>query len=248
MNDDVTTLAITMAGFGTRFQAAGYTLPKYMIEAGGRTSFDWSMAGLESYIRAKAEFIFIVRGADKAMSFIEARAHALGIERFRIVELPAPTDGQATTAKLACDLASPGGPFAIFNIDTAIRPGALRLADAAGDGWIPCFRAPGESWSFVRLDETGKVIEIREKKRISDYATIGFYWFRSARQYCDTYDAYYGTPGREERGERYVAPLYNHLIAIGERITITEIPLEDVAALGTPEDLAKFDPRWVVTK
>jgi choline kinase len=243
-----TTLAITMAGFGTRFKAAGYTIPKYMIEARGVTSFDWSLKGLDTYIRMKAEFIFIVRGADKATSFITARAYALGIDRFRIVELAAPTDGQATTARLACDGASSGGPFAIFNIDTAIRPGALRPADAKGDGWIPCFRAPGEGWSFVRVNETGKAVEIREKKRISDYATIGFYWFRSVRQYCDTYDAYYGTPGREERGERYVAPLYNHLIDVGECVTVTEIPFEDVAPLGTPEELATFHPRWVAAE
>jgi hypothetical protein len=35
-------IVITMAGRGSRFTAAGYTMPKYEIMAHGASLFDWS--------------------------------------------------------------------------------------------------------------------------------------------------------------------------------------------------------------
>ena len=42
-------IIITMAGLGSRFRKAGYYCPKYMIEAKGKTLFDWSMDSLVGY-------------------------------------------------------------------------------------------------------------------------------------------------------------------------------------------------------
>ena len=41
------TVIITMAGLGTRFRKAGYQVPKYMIEAKGKTLFEWSLDSLK---------------------------------------------------------------------------------------------------------------------------------------------------------------------------------------------------------
>jgi len=232
-----TTLVITMAGFGSRFRQAGYDMPKYMIEAGGATLFDWSMRSLSAFIEAGSSFIFVVRKADEAASFIRKQARANGISSYRLLELDTPTDGQATTARIAMEYVPREIPLAIFNIDTGVTPYLLRPELAGGDGWIPCFRAPGEGWSFVRTDEQGSAVEVREKKRISELATIGFYWFASAALYSSAYDAYYSFGGREERGERYVAPLYNQLIAEGSRVLVSVIPFEAVTPLGTPEEV-----------
>ena len=45
------TVIITMAGLGSRFYKAGYDCPKYMIEARGKTLFEWSMDSLSGYNR-----------------------------------------------------------------------------------------------------------------------------------------------------------------------------------------------------
>ena len=39
-------IVITMGGLGSRFREAGYTVPKYMIEAKGKTLFEWSLISL----------------------------------------------------------------------------------------------------------------------------------------------------------------------------------------------------------
>jgi hypothetical protein len=234
------TVAITMAGLGSRFAKAGYTRPKYEIEALGLPLFDWSMLSLEAFRSRGWRFRFAARGAD-AEPFIRARCTARGIEDFEILRLEALTDGQATTA-LHLALAAPAEePFAIYNIDTFVRPNAMVPPNPwTCAGWVPCFPATGDGWSFARCDADGKVVELREKVRISNHATVGLYWFDSATRYIDAYRAYYFLPGREEKGERYVAPIYNQLIAEGRDVRIAELGLTDVGMLGTPEQVAGF--------
>ncbi|MBU2575012.1 MAG: hypothetical protein KKH28_13140, partial [Elusimicrobia bacterium] len=49
--------AIAMAGRGLRFAEAGSNLPKYMIEAAGRTLFEHSVFSLPLQLSAKIFFI-----------------------------------------------------------------------------------------------------------------------------------------------------------------------------------------------
>jgi dTDP-glucose pyrophosphorylase len=235
-------VVITMAGEGRRFREAGYDVPKYAIPALGRPLFSWSMESLRSFIDAGWRFVFIVRRADDARSFITAAAGTLGIAGFSLVELDAPTDGQATTALLAGRvIEDAASAIAIYNIDTHVEARALPVAAIRGDGWIPCFPGVGDGWSFVRLDETsGRAVEIREKKRISPHATIGLYFFSSFALYRSTYERYYAVPEHLERGERYIAPMYNPLVADGRAVHISEVPLNAVHPLGTPRELAHF--------
>ncbi len=235
-------MAVTMAGFGSRFAKAGYTQPKYRIEALGIPLFDWSMMALQGFKEAGWRFSFAVRSADGSTDFIRQRCGQLDLQVEHILELDAPTDGQATTALLLAQAGAPDLPFAIFNIDTFVRPAAMlpSLIPHECDGWVPCFPGPGEGWSFARLDDNGRVLELREKARISPHATVGLYWFRSVSLYAEAYATYYGTGGREEKGERYVAPLYNQLIAQGGDVRIAQLDLDDVGMLGTPAQVEDF--------
>ena len=234
-------MAITMAGFGTRFAKAGYTIPKYCIEVLGRPLFDWSMLSLSAFRDAGWEFAFAVRRDDDTNDFIAERCRLLGIPIRHQLSLPEPTDGQATTAHLLAKQAAPSQPFAIFNIDTFVRPGAMAPEQIPADcqGWVPCFPGPGDGWSFVRLDDNGRAVELREKSRISPHATVGFYWFASAGLYNDAYSRFFSAGG-EEKGERYVAPLYNQLITDGLIIRIQSLTLDDVGQLGTPDQVEAF--------
>jgi dTDP-glucose pyrophosphorylase len=235
-------MAITMAGFGSRFAAAGYKQPKYQIEALGMPLFDWSMLSLQGFQAAGWRFSFAVRRADGAADFIRQRCSRLGIEVARLLELDAPTDGQATTALALAEAASPSDPFAVFNIDTFVNLEKLQPATIPPgcDGWIPCFPGEGDGWSFARTDEDGRVVELREKTRISPHATVGLYWFRSVSRYTAAYSAYFSAGKGEEKGERYIAPLYNQLLADGDDVRITSLELADVGLLGTPAQVEAF--------
>lgn len=237
----MTTVIITMAGFGRRFLDAGYTVPKYRVVAHGRTLFAWSMLSLGSFITSGARFVFVVRAADRAAGFIAVEAEALGIRSHQVIEIDAPTDGQATTAMLAASaIAEAAAPMLIYNIDTFVHPAYLPLEAVRGEGWIPCFSAQGDHWSFAAADESGRVYEVREKVRISEHATVGLYWFSSFDLYANTYREHHRHAVLLEAGERYVAPLYSTMLEKGQPVYIHEVPRSAVIPLGTPAEVECF--------
>ena len=235
-------IAITMAGLGSRFRKAGYTVPKYQIVVKEKTLFEWSMISLSDYFNDEdSPFIFIVRKEDNASDFINAECKKLGISNSTIVEIDKLTDGQATSAMLAKPYWKEDDGLLVYNIDTYVEAGYLVKDKINGDGFIPCFNADGDHWSFVKLDDDGNAVEVREKTRISNNCTIGLYYFKTAALYEKIYNEYYRDDSKIEMNEKYIAPLYNYMISNGYKIKIDIIPADRVHVLGTPDEVKAFE-------
>lgn len=231
-----------MGGLGSRFRKMGYIVPKYMIEAKGKTLFEWSMISLEGYKDDVDQYIFIAIKDETCdvESFINEKCQEMGLKKYHIIILDYLTDGQATTAMMASKYWNLENSLLIYNIDTYVEAGEMNSAELKGDGFIPCFQAEGDHWSFVRLDESGKVVEIKEKKRISNYCTLGAYYFKTCKLYKDLYEEYYSKTRELVNGEKYVAPLYDYLLSKNGEIYISDIMPNKVHVLGTPEELQAF--------
>lgn len=235
-------VVITMAGRSSRFRAVGYKIPKYEIVARGRSMFDWAMQSLTNIITPDSNIILICLAENHSADYVRSQCQTLGLGSVQILELDKVTDGQATTAFMSRDLWLPEAPLLIYNIDTYVNPRSMRADQIrpGSDGWIPCFRAPGSQWSFVKLGEDGWASDVAEKQRISEHASVGLYWFARAGHFSEAYRDFFADPANQACGERYVAPLYRNLIRNGCRVSISDIPVANVTALGTPEDLDKF--------
>ena len=235
-------IVITMAGIGSRFKKAGYTMPKYEINVKGRSLFSWSMESLAAFYDTGSDYYFIVRSEDDAAGFIKSEWEKItgSSDNVRVIALDHVTDGQATTAMCAAGYWKKEEPLLIYNIDTYVEAGQMRPEDVKGDGFIPCFHAPGDHWSFVETDENGLAVRVAEKQRISDNCTVGAYFFSSCGLYEKMYESYYGNGENMQKGEKYVAPLYNHMISQGYKVRISLIDGHAVHVLGTPEELDAF--------
>lgn len=234
-------IIITMAGEGSRFRKAGYDVPKYMIEVKGKNLFQWSMLSLKDFKQfPDAKYIFITRKENNSRDFIMEEMNKNGIKNVFILELDALTDGQATTALLAKAYWNDMEEMIVYNIDTYVEPNVIKYADFKGDGFIPCFQAPGDHWSFVRVDDNNRALEIREKTRISEYCTIGLYYFKSCKLYEELYNEYYNDSSHLEKNEKYIAPLYNYMLEKNMDVYINDLPSDKVHVLGTPEEVEEF--------
>jgi len=235
-------IVITMAGRGSRFYDAGYTVPKYEIMAHGRSLFDWSMLSLRNFLTAESRVIFVCLAENNSGEYVRSRCKQLGLEDVHIVELDALTDGQATSAYCSRALWHEDAPLLIYNIDTYVEPAVLNPADirTGSDGWVPCFQVPGAHWSFVKLGDDGWAVDLAEKTRISDHASIGLYWFAHSGRYAQLYDRFFADENNLVRGERYIAPLYRQLLAEEGKVSISDLPVESVHVLGTPAELDQF--------
>lgn len=227
-------IIITMAGLGSRFRKAGYNCPKYMIEAKGKTLFEWSMESLLDYNSVVNQYIFIVRKEDNSYEFIKEKMNGFKV---KIIEIDYLTDGQATTARLGVDFCEEDESILIYNIDTYIEAYSLKLEDLKGDGSIPCFRAAGDHWSFVK-EKNGKVTDVVEKVRISDNCSLGAYYFKSAKLYEEIYNEFYGE--KKLAKEKYIAPMYKFMLDKGLEVTYSIVDAKKVHVLGTPEELNVF--------
>ena len=235
------TIAITMAGRGQRFLDAGYTKPKFQIQANGQSLFYWSLLSLKHFYTPENEFVFICLKEHNCKEFIEEECQSLGIYKFRYIEIDKVTKGQAETAYMACSgVVSLYTAFLVHNIDTYIEPESIQPWDIQSDGWIPCFEAPGDHWSFVSTKDDVVAEKVVEKKRISDNATVGIYFFSSFNLYKKAYFATYKKNDNSETVEEYIAPMYNWMIEKGLTVTIKKINPHSVHCMGTPEQLIQF--------
>jgi dTDP-glucose pyrophosphorylase len=203
--------------------------------------FEWAMESLKSF--QEHPFVFITQKKHEARPFLREKCETLGIAEYEIIEIDGLTSGQASTNMKAETVIEEDEAIAIYNIDTYAEPGVLSPDEITGDGWIPVFEKGGERWSFVRLNNAGEVIEVSEKSKISDLATIGFYYFKHWQLFADAFEKR-GVETEERYGETYVAPLYNFLVERGDLVIPLQVPKERVHVLGTPRDAREFDPTF----
>lgn len=236
-------LVMPMAGRGSRFAQVGYQAPKPLIDVRGKPMYAWATESLPLELATRLVFICLdehLQGLGLAEDIQRRYAKWKPV----IVPLKTVTQGQACTvleAEAALDL---DAPLVIYNADTYCRPRlATTLAHAPPTlaGVLGVFRAPGDKWSFARTDAAGRVVEVAEKKRISDWASTGLYHFTRAKDFVDEAHAMIRADERVN-GEFYVAPVYNRFIAKGREVRIDEA--EEVWVLGTPEDLSHFEANY----
>ena len=235
-------IVITMAGRGQRFVESGYEVPKYEIQARGRHLFDWALSSLAHFLTAGCRVIFVCLKENCSGDFLRERLSGMRLADVRVCELAGVTDGQATSAYESRGHWRLDDPLLIYNIDTRIDAASLKpsLIRPRSDGWMPCARMAGGHWSFVALGKDGWAVEVAEKRRISEYASLGLYWFARAGEYVSAYEHMQKENGEWSKGERFVAPLYKHFIRIGKKISISELPVSMVDVLGTPDELEAF--------
>lgn len=230
-----------MAGEGSRFAQAGYTKPKPFIDVAGKPMI---VRVLENLNVPDARFILIARS-----SHLEAEAELVKqIEQtynvtFLVVDKT--TEGTACTVLFARELINTERPLLIANSDQIVDISIASFVDDCKsrelNGSVLCFEDPERNpkWSFAKLGEDSLVVEVQEKKAISDLATVGIYYFATGKLFVD---ASIDMIIRNERvnNEFYTCPVYNHAIKQRARIGVFSLERSAMHGIGTPEDLQKY--------
>ena len=231
-------IVIPMAGAGSRFKRAGYTTPKPLLQAHGKTLLEWSVDSLPIDLAQRLIFI----GLEEHRTAFDLENSIRTIYRDReptFLWLPGTTRGQAETVWLARDLIDSETGLMIFNIDTAFRSQRLReaLLSPDHDGILGAFNSTDPRFSFAATDAEGRVTKVREKEPISRYALTGLYHFARASDFLGAAEEAIQN-GETEKGEYYVAPLYNKLISRNASFKLDACSEHWI--LGTPEEYRQF--------
>ena len=226
---------IPMAGQGSRFQQAGYSLPKPLISVNGVSMIEKVVQNLN----IDANFIFVVRRDHEQYSVIETLREI--IPDCKIVYTDSVTEGAACTTLLAKELINNDDHLIIANSDQYLEWDSDRfyyqMIDQNVDGGIVTFKATHPKWSFAKVDSNGFVSEVAEKNPISDIATAGIYFWSKGSDYI-RYAEQMIHKNIRVNNEFYVCPVFNE--AISEHKKIVTYNIEKMWGLGTPEDLKLY--------
>lgn len=231
-----------MAGLGSRFANVGYKDPKPLIPIIDVPMIRVVIRNLTPAV--PHQFIFICRSEHVSKYNLSEQLNEWA-PGCKIVSINSVTDGAARTCLFAKDFLADGDSLVIANsdqfIDYDFNSFAVDSLKSESDGVIMTMFASDPKWSFVKINELGQVSEVVEKVVVSDQATVGIYFFKSAKDFVDAAERMIAADDKTN-GEYYVAPTYNYMIQDKKIITTVSIGSESTGmyGLGTPEDLVTF--------
>jgi len=229
-------ILIPMSGAGSRFQQAGYTFPKPLIEVEGKPMIQVVVDNLN----IDANYIFVVLKEHRAKYNLDSMLNLIAPSS-KIVEVDKLTDGAACTTLLAKEFIDNDVPLIIANSDQFIEWDSnkfmYKMQEQKLDAGIVVFESSHPKWSFAKVDERGYVIEVAEKNPISTTATAGVYYWSKGSDYVK-YAEQMIRKNIRVNGEYYVCPVYNE--AIQDNKKIKTFGINQMWGLGTPEDLKYY--------
>ena len=234
-NPDLNIL-IPMAGLGSRFERAGYTFPKPLIDVKGKPMIQWVIESL----KIKANYIYLVR-KEHCEKYNVKQMLNLITPGCKFVEVDKLTEGAACTCLLAKDLINNDKELMIVNSDQYIEWDPVDffylMQNQNVDGGVLTFESVHSKWSFAKADENNIILEVAEKLPISNKATTGCYYWRYGSDFVRSAESMINKNIRVN-SEFYVCPTINELIQEGKIFKIYDV--EEMWSFGVPEDLQYF--------
>lgn len=229
-------ILIPMAGAGNRFQQAGYTFPKPLIEVNGKPMIQLIVEN----INIDANYIFVVQREHRIKYNLDTLLKIIS-PNCTIVETDGITEGAACTTLLAKEFINNDFPLLIANSDQIVEWNSnefmYKVNEQKLDAAIVTFNSIHPKWSFVKLNDDGYAIEVAEKNPISNIATCGIYYWAHGKDYVKYAEQMINNNIRTNN-EFYVCPVFNE--AINDDKKIKTFNIEKMWGLGTPEDLKYY--------
>jgi len=234
--DEKLNVLIPMAGAGSRFEQAGYTFPKPLIDVRNKPMIQVVIENLN----IDANYIYLVQKKHREKYNLDTLLNLL-TPGCKIVEVDGITEGAACTALLAKEFINNDNPLFFANSDQFVEWDSndfmYKMQETNADGGIVTFKAIHPKWSFAKIDKNGLVTEVAEKNPISDNATVGYYFWKHGSDFIK-YAEQMIDENIRVNNEFYVCPVFNQ--AIKDNKEIRTFNVEGMWGLGTPEDLKYY--------
>ena len=233
---DKLNVLIPMAGAGSRFEKAGYTFPKPLIDVNGKPMIQVVVDNLNM----DAQFIFIVQKSHLEKYCLTQTLNLIA-PNCKIVTVDGITEGAACTTLLAKDLINNNKQLIIANsdqfVDWCSDEFMYNMNTTDVDAGILSFHSTHPKWSYAKVNSDGFVTEVAEKNPISNIATVGIYYWKKGSDYVK-YAEQMIEKNIRVNNEFYVCPVFNQAVQDNKKIKVFHI--EKMWGLGTPEDLNVF--------
>jgi UDP-N-acetylglucosamine diphosphorylase / glucose-1-phosphate thymidylyltransferase / UDP-N-acetylgalactosamine diphosphorylase / glucosamine-1-phosphate N-acetyltransferase / galactosamine-1-phosphate N-acetyltransferase len=226
---------VPMAGRGSRFKNVGETTPKPLIPVLGKPMLYWALKSIDGL--EYSQLIFIALKEHDVNFDLKKTLNKLYGDDITLILIDEVTEGQLCTVLAAEEYLNSSEDILITSSDTFVKSKIKEHISKKSDdcaGLISVADLPGDRWSFAKVDDAGRVVEVAEKRRISNHASTGLYYFSNGREFVT--EAKKIIENKEKaQGEYYVIPVYQKFLEKGLSVEISIA--DEVYDMGTPESL-----------
>jgi HAD superfamily hydrolase (TIGR01509 family) len=232
---------IPMAGAGSRFHQAGYSVPKPLIKVFEKTMIRTSVDTLKLK-GIDCNYIFVARRYKEQEHNDALKKELLSIDpEATIVYVNELTEGSACTCLYAKYVMNKDLPLFIFNCDQVFNfsqrtiDTIYNIVNSNLNGAVITWKDTNPKNSFCEVSENCLCYNFTEKQPVSDNALIGFHYWRKTGDFISSAEKMVEQK-LKFNNEYYIAPTYNFL----DKIINIPITKDECYLIGTPADLDNY--------
>ncbi|MBN23207.1 MAG: hypothetical protein CL678_18115 [Bdellovibrionaceae bacterium] len=229
---------IPIGGIGNRFKENGYTKPKALINVFGKSILSYL---LENLNLDKIEYIVIPYNKEyKSYNFEETLRKKYTKIIFKFYCLEQNTKGAAETINIALNNLDEKRDLPIICLDCDNFYLSDIISKWNGENCVFSFKDTNKKPIYSYIDcNDDKIIDIREKEKISNYACTGAYGFDSIKN-LEQYTKEIIEKKILQKNEFYTSGVIKAMIKQGYYFKKKEIATKDYICLGSPLQLKIF--------
>jgi dTDP-glucose pyrophosphorylase len=228
---------IPMMGLGLRFLNSGYSEYKPFV----RINTEPLIKKVIKELDKKFDKIYIVCNTE-----ISKQLKSIFDDEVTIIELYCPTKGSAETIMKACEYLPDNKQIACFDCDTIFYKTCIEKVINNKGNFVLTFKDNDKSglYSYVLLDDNNNIIDIQEKKAISNIANAGCYVFENKSIIENSVKDLMEI---ESENELYISALIKELINKDYKFKVIDVSNE-FDCCGTPYQLKTFSKKSISDK
>lgn len=218
MNQNSLNVVIPIGGLGTRFRDVGYSPPKPFIPVKGKPLIEWVISNLS------------FKGDDTLIIIYNSQLEKVDIESFlrnkypllKILfhKLQSQTRGACESVYQGVRALRPylqDKPLLSLDCDTYYSTDILGICRTVKENAIVYSKTRDHRpiYSYITMSDSGEVVSVVEKIKISDNANTGAYFFCSTDYFLEKASRTVEEMSKEElemKGEIYMSTLYSNII------------------------------------
>ena len=228
-------IVIPLGGLGQRFRQEGYIYPKPLIKVEGKEIIRWLLDNLK--FKDTDNVIIIYNKALNDFNFKEfINSYYPNI---KLISLRKDTEGACDTISHAFNLLKNNNEKLLFlDGDTFYYEDILKKARDSNNDKIFYFKSLNKDpiYSYIKINNKNQVSNIEEKIKISNYASVGAYFFKNTEKAIESFKKV--LKKKSIIREYYISLVYKDLLFDNKKVESEEV--KDFHCLGTPDLVQSF--------
>lgn len=229
-------IIIPLGGIGKRFSDNGYVKPKPLIKVLGKEVIFWLLDSLDI---KKEDSVYIPYNEYLDIYNFKEVVNDL-YPNIKLTSLP-PTNGPSETIKLCINHFDIKGKIVLLDGDTWYEEDVLSKIRQNDNNLTTYFKSTTLEplFSYIELNDN-RIVDIKEKVKISDNANSGCYVFKSTEEVLKYIDRI------EKKSEKFISDIIKEMLK--DEIYFSSVEVKDFYVLGTPQQIIEFSKSYPTEK